>query len=138
MGATPAEVYVWLGMPADFGRDDCLELCDGLAELAEQEGVAVLGGDLTASGVLAVCVTAVGHAGSADAMIGRSGAEPGDAVCVTGSFGGAAAGLMLLEHPELREGLSERVERGGDHPPARPRAEARRGPGAGRRRRAGR
>ena len=110
MGATPAEIYVWLGMPADFGRDDCLELCDGLAELAVQEGAAVLGGDLTASGVLAVCVTAVGHAGSADAMIGRSGAEPGYAVCVTGSFGGAAAGLMLLEHPELREGLSERVE----------------------------
>ncbi len=111
MGATPAEVYVWIGMPADFSREDCLELCDGLAELAELEGAAVLGGDLTASGSLAVCVTAIGHARSATEMVGRSGAEAGFAVCATGSFGGAAAGLMLLEHPELGEGLTDQVRR---------------------------
>ena len=109
MGATPAEAYVWLGMPEDFGREDCLDLCDGLAELAEREGVAVLGGDITASSVLSVCVTAIGRAPSAEAMIGRAGAADGDAVCVTGNLGGAAAGLMLLEHPELCQGLSERV-----------------------------
>ena len=109
MGATPTEAYVWLGMPEDFGREDCLALCDGLAVVAEREGVAVLGGDVTASGILAVCVTAIGKTASAEAMIGRSGAADGDAVCVTGSLGGAAAGLMLLEHPELCQGLSERV-----------------------------
>ena len=91
MGATPGEAYVWLGMPEDFGRDECLALCDGLADLAEREGVAVLGGDITASGILSVCVTAIGKAPSADAMIGRSGARDGDAVCVTGNLGGAAA-----------------------------------------------
>ncbi len=111
MGAVPAEVYVWVGMPVDFSRDDCLELCDGLAELAELEGAAVLGGDLTAAGLLAVCVTAIGHAPSADQMVGRSGAETGFAICATGSFGGAAAGLMLLEHPELGEGLAGRLRR---------------------------
>jgi thiamine-monophosphate kinase len=111
MGAEPADVYVWIGMPADFSREDCLELCDGLAELAELQGAAVLGGDLTAAGMLAVCVTAVGHAGSVEEMVGRSGAEPGFAVCATGSFGGAAAGLMLLEHPELGEGLTDQVRR---------------------------
>ena len=109
MGATPSEAYVWLGMPEDFEREDCLELCDGLAELAEREGVAVLGGDITASGILSVCVTAIGRAPSADAMIGRDGMGDGDAICVTGNLGGAAAGLMLLEHPELCQGLSERV-----------------------------
>jgi thiamine-monophosphate kinase len=109
MGATATEAYVWLGMPEDFFREDCLELCDGLAELAERERVAVLGGDITASGILSVCVTAVGRAASADAMVGRSGGSDGDAICVTGTLGGAAAGLMLLEHPELSQGLSERV-----------------------------
>ena len=48
MGAEPGEAYVWLGVPADFDRRGCLELCDGLAELAGRDGVAVLGGDLTA------------------------------------------------------------------------------------------
>jgi thiamine-monophosphate kinase len=108
MGAEPAEAYVWLGMPEDFSADDALELCDGLAELAEQEGVAVLGGDITAAAALSVSVTAVGG-GEADAMVGRSGARDGDAVCVTGTLGGAAAGMMVLEHPELCEGLSDRV-----------------------------
>jgi len=107
MGAEPAELYVWLGMPEDFGRDDALELCDGLAELAERSGAALLGGDLTASPVLAVSVTAIGLAPTAEGMIGRAGAQPGDAVCATGSFGGAAAGLMLLEHPELARDVPE-------------------------------
>ena len=105
MGAEPAELYVWLGVPEDFPRDDALELCDGLADLAESTGAALLGGDLTASAVLSVAVTAIGRTPSADAVVGRAGAEPGDAVCVTGALGGAAAGLMLLEHPELAEGI---------------------------------
>ena len=101
MGAGPGEAYVWLGMPDDLEPEEALELCDGLADLAERHGVAILGGDLTRAPALAVCVTAVGYAASADAMVGRGGAEVGDALCATGSFGGAAAGLMLLEHPQL-------------------------------------
>ena len=101
MGAGPGEAYVWLGVPDDLTADEVLELCDGLAELAERYGVAVLGGDLTRAPALSVCVTAVGYAISAEALVGRGGAEAGDALCATGSFGGAAAGLMLLEHPRL-------------------------------------
>jgi thiamine-monophosphate kinase len=105
MGAEPTELYVWVGVPEDFPRDDALELCDGLAELAELSGAAVLGGDLTASAVLSVAVTAIGRTPAPGDMVGRAGVEPGDAVCVTGSLGGAAAGLMLLEHPELADGI---------------------------------
>lgn len=101
MGAEPTELYVWLGVPEDFSRDDALELCDGLADLASGSGAALLGGDLTGSPILSVAVTAIGRTGAGGAMVGRAGAEPGDAVCVTGSLGGAAAGLMLLEHPEI-------------------------------------
>lgn len=107
MGAAPGEAYVWLGAPPDLGDGGCLELCDGIATLAERSGVAVLGGDLTRSSVLAVSVTAVGHAPSEDELVGRAGAEGGFALCVTGSLGGAAAGLMLLEHPHLRDEVSE-------------------------------
>lgn len=101
MGAAPGEAYVWLGVPGDFSDVECLALCDGLAEVAEHHGVAVIGGDLTSAPALSVSVTAVGYAASPDALLGRAGAEAGHALCATGSFGGAAAGLMLLEHPDL-------------------------------------
>ena len=101
MGAGAGEAYVWLGMPGDLDETACLEICDGLAELAGELGVAVLGGDLTAAPALALCVTAVGHADAVGDLVGRDGAEVGHALCVTGELGGAAAGLMLLEHDEL-------------------------------------
>ncbi len=105
MGAGPGEAYVWLGRPESLGSEDCLELAAGIGELASELGVAVLGGDLTAAPVIAIAVTVVGHAAGAGELVGRAGAGEGDAVCVTGELGGAAAGLMLLEHPELGEGL---------------------------------
>lgn len=101
MGATAGEAYVWLGLPEDLGEAAVLEICDGIAEVAAQTSTVVLGGDLTRAPALAIAVTAVGHASSAAQFIGRSGAEAGCALCVTGSLGGAAAGLILLEQPDL-------------------------------------
>ena len=101
MGAGPGEAYVWLGMPEDLDAEEALEICDGLAEHAERYGIAILGGDITRAPVLSVSVTAVGYAASPEALVGRGGAQAGDALCATGFFGGAAAGLMLLEHPRL-------------------------------------
>lgn len=103
MGAEPGEAYVWLGVPEDFDRDACLEVADGIAELARASEIAVCGGDLTRSPALAVCVTAVGHAASPEQLLGRGGAASGMALCVTGSIGAAGAGLSLLEYPELAE-----------------------------------
>jgi thiamine-monophosphate kinase len=105
MGARAGEAYVWLGAPAELSDDDCMEICEGIAELAEATGTAVLGGDLTASPVLALSVTAVGHAERAEQLVPRSGALPGAALCVTGALGGAAAGLLALERPELASGI---------------------------------
>ena len=109
MGAAPGEGYVQLGIPDDFGDADCLALADGVAGLCREHGVAVLGGDVSAAPVLLVAISVVGHAPSADALVLRDGASDGEELFVTGELGGAAAGLLLLERPELRGAVSSAV-----------------------------
>jgi thiamine-monophosphate kinase len=105
MGAVAGEAYVQLGVPDAVGEDECLQIAGGMAAVARAHGVAVLGGDLSRAPVLILAVTVVGHAPSPAELVRRSGARAGDAVCVTGRLGGAAAGLQLLERPELADGL---------------------------------
>lgn len=112
MGATPGEAYVQLGVPARFSAADLLELADGLAEVAAQVGIVVAGGDLSGAPALFVAVTVVGEASDASALVRRSGAEPGDAVAVTGELGGAAAGLAWLERPPLADALDAELAAG--------------------------
>jgi thiamine-monophosphate kinase len=101
MGAAPGEAYVQLGVPKDVDEPGCLELADGIAAVAREHGVEVLGGDLSRAPALILAITVVGHAGSAGDLVRRSDARPGDLICVTGELGGAAAGLGLLEHAGL-------------------------------------
>jgi thiamine-monophosphate kinase len=101
MGASAGEAYVALGIPEEVGETACTELYEGLAGLAEETNTALLGGDVTRAPVLMLAIAVVGHAASPDAVVGRDGAAPGQALAVTGELGGAAAGLVLLEHPEL-------------------------------------
>jgi thiamine-monophosphate kinase len=68
---------------------------EGVAEASRQSGCAVVGGDLSAGGVLTVVVTVMGTVDGGRA-VERAGAVPGDAVFVTGPCGGSAAGLRVL------------------------------------------
>jgi thiamine-monophosphate kinase len=97
MGAEAGEAYVALGVPPDLNEDGCIGLLDGLLALAAAAGTSIAGGDVTRAGELFLTITVVGHAPGPDAFVHRSGAQPGDALVLTGEIGGAAAGLELLE-----------------------------------------
>jgi thiamine-monophosphate kinase len=101
MGAEPGEAYVVLGVPPDVAEPELLRLADGLAEVAAATGTAIAGGDVSRAPVLFLSITVVGHAARPELLVGRGGAQPGDLLVLTGELGGAAAGLLLLERPEL-------------------------------------
>jgi thiamine-monophosphate kinase len=99
--ARPHALLVSLGVPGATALDDVLELYEGMAEA----GIAVRGGDTTASPFVFLTVTAIGRA---ERVPGRAGAVPGDAVVVTGPLGGA--GAAFRDRRYLRPPL--RVEEG--------------------------
>ena len=101
MGAEPGEAYVVLGVPSDLDEDGCIELIEGIAALGAETGTTLAGGDVTRAPALTLAVTVVGHAARPELLVGRAGARPGDSLVLTGEIGGAAAGLLLLERPEL-------------------------------------
>jgi thiamine-monophosphate kinase len=97
MGATPRWALLSLMLPASTREADVEEMVDGLAALASRYGVSVIGGNITRTeGPLIVDVTAGGEVASRK-WLTRSGARAGDAIYVSGTIGGAAAGLEMLK-----------------------------------------
>jgi thiamine-monophosphate kinase len=83
-GALPEGLLVSLALPGETELRDVLAFYEGIAEA----GVAVVGGDTTASPVVSISVTALGRS---ERVPGRAGARPGDTLVVTGPLGGAGA-----------------------------------------------
>lgn len=100
-GASAGEALVVLGVPGDLDDAGAAELGAGLVAGAREWGVALIGGDVVAAPALFLSVTVLGRLDSAAEAIGRDGASPGEVVAVTGELGAAAAGLVLLERPQL-------------------------------------
>jgi thiamine-monophosphate kinase len=105
-GAEPTGLVVSLGASPDTAVDDLLELYEGIAE-AE---VPVVGGDTARAAALVISLTALGRS---DRVPGRSGAEPGDLLVVTGPLGAAGAAFRKARYtrPPLRIDEGRRLAR---------------------------
>jgi thiamine-monophosphate kinase len=98
MGGRPFWSLLSIGMPAEIWQDNFKdEFFAGYFELADQYGVTLTGGDVsrTKEGIVIDSIV-LGEVTSGAAIL-RSGARPGDQIYVTGTLGGAAAGLKLIE-----------------------------------------
>lgn len=95
MGGHPLFALISLGAPASSPVDLLDAMYAGVAEAATRFGVGIVGGDTVGAEALTIAVTVLGEPTSAGPVL-RSGAQPGDALCVTGALGAAAAGLFLL------------------------------------------
>lgn len=101
MGAIPAFLLVSLVLPADTPASFTESLCAGMAHEAGLYGAAVIGGNMAKSpSGLIIDVTCLGRIEKGRALY-RVGAKPGEIIAVTGFPGNSAAGLALLQSPDI-------------------------------------
>ena len=97
-----------LSLP-DGDADWVTALARGMDEAATAAGARISGGNL-AAGPLTITVSVQGWV-PAGAMLARSGAKPGDAICLSGPVGGAAAALKQIDLAASKPGQLSPLER---------------------------
>lgn len=93
MGATAVGFTLALTLP-QVGAQWLAGFADGLGRMAARCGISLIGGDTT-RGPLSITVTVFGRVPTGQALR-RSGAQPGDLLCVGGFLGNAAGALPLV------------------------------------------
>jgi thiamine-monophosphate kinase len=103
MGGEPIAAVVGLASPTGMLRSaEVREFYAAMERLAEASGCSIIGGDISRARETVVGVTVVGRMPVGIAPVLRSGARPGQVVCVTGRLGRSAAGRLLLNDPPAR------------------------------------
>ncbi|HTN77589.1 MAG TPA: thiamine-phosphate kinase [Pirellulaceae bacterium] len=105
MAAKPVAAFISLALPRVGGAALAKELYEGLLPLADEFQCAIAGGDTNSwDGPLVITVTAIGETTARGPLV-RSGAQPGDAILVTGPLGGSLAGHHFDFDPRVQEAL---------------------------------
>ncbi|WP_440763359.1 thiamine-phosphate kinase [Natronorubrum sp. DTA7] len=106
MGAEATAAVAAYAAP-EFDPEELLAFVRGASDVCERVGSEYVGGDLDGHDEFTVTTTAIGRT---DDPVPRSGATPGDVVCVTGTLGRSAAALELFDRGTRRED-SDALER---------------------------
>jgi thiamine-monophosphate kinase len=96
MGGVPKYALISLALPGELETDNVSSLYQGMAQIANRFGVAIVGGNIASADKTIINVTVLGSLESASALT-RSAAVPGDQIAVTGYLGLSAAGLRTLK-----------------------------------------
>ena len=106
MGGTPRLILLSCSLPVDLAGDWMLQVIDGMVEacdtlLPKECPLPLGGGDTTQTrGPAVLTLTILGTAPKRGPLT-RTGANEGDQVILFGPVGSSAAGLAVLEYPEL-------------------------------------
>ena len=98
MGGRPRFCVVSTAAPENFPSAALAAIHRGLATAASETGAVLVGGNLARAEQLSISVTLLGEAPMRP--LRRRGARPGDLLCVTGTLGEAALGLLMLDRGE--------------------------------------
>jgi thiamine-monophosphate kinase len=107
MATVPVAAVVSVALPKSFGEEQLKLLHAGIILAADKFNCPLVGGDITAwpnQEPFALSVAMLSRP-SGNEPITRSGAKSGDAVCVTGSLGGAIFGRHLEFQPRVKEAI---------------------------------
>jgi thiamine-monophosphate kinase len=96
MGADARAAVAVYGAPS-FDPEELGAFVDGACDVCASVDAEYVGGDLDGHEEFTVATTAFGRT---DTPVWRSGAEPGDALCVTGTLGRSAAAIELFRDGE--------------------------------------
>ena len=103
MAGTPTAALVTIALPKNFDPEFMTKIYDGLNTLAEQFGMAVVGGETTTNpDRILISISLIGTIPRGNPIL-RSGAKVGDAIFVTGELGGSLAEKHLSFEPRLAE-----------------------------------
>lgn len=96
MGGRPRQAVTTLALPPDTTVSFVDALLEGLTAAARRWEIDLVGGDISRGTEITIGVALLGALVGSEPVL-RSGARSGEAICVTGSLGGSAGGLLALQ-----------------------------------------
>ncbi|HEV2299833.1 MAG TPA: thiamine-phosphate kinase [Candidatus Acidoferrales bacterium] len=107
MGAIPSYFLLTLALPKEKTGNWLNRFAKGMARGAREFKIRLIGGDISRANGVMLSITVLGVVAPGKAVL-RSGARPGDLICVSGKLGRAQLGLEIIlrglsRSPSLKE-----------------------------------